>query len=55
MVAPYAVWTLLALNLVLLHALLCAGRNPQKKAHNDDLAVGMQNYRTSSGPVRIVG
>ncbi len=29
-VAPYAVWTLLALNLVLLHALLCAGRDPHK-------------------------
>src|ERR1035437_9637077 len=40
MVAPYAVWTLLALNLVLLHALLRAGRSPRKKADHDGLAVG---------------
>jgi hypothetical protein len=38
MVAPYAVWTLLALNLVLLHALLSAGRIPLKQADNERLA-----------------
>lgn len=34
MVAPYAVWTVLTLNLVLLYALLCLQRDSQKVGHD---------------------